>query len=205
MARPRAQDYEEKRRAILKTATQLFARHGFDRASIASVAAECGVSKALLYHYYDSKERLLFDIIRNHLEELDAALAAADDPALPPERRLRRLIGELLELYRDADDEHRVQINAMPTLPPELADQLRQLERRLVERFSVVLLAINPALGRERRYLKPVTMSLFGMLNWVYLWFRPDGPISRQDYADLATTLILEGVKAVPPRVPLAG
>ncbi len=197
MARPRAQDYDRKRRTILKTATHLFAVQGYDRASIASVAAECGVSKALLYHYYDSKDQLLFDIIRTHLEELNAALDAVDDPDLPPERRLRLLIGELLELYRGADDEHRVQINAMPTLPGELADELRALERQLVRRFSAVLLAVNPGLEGERPYLTPVTMSLFGMLNWVYLWFRPDGPITREDYADLATTLILEGVKAV--------
>jgi len=197
VARPRAQDYDRKRQAILKTATQLFAAKGFDRASIAQVAAECGVSKALLYHYYDSKDALLFDIIRTHLEELNAALAEIDDPSRPPEVRLRALIGQLLELYRDADDEHRVQINAMPTLPKELADELRALERGLVERFATVLKAVNPELERQRRYLKPVTMSLFGMLNWVYLWFRPDGPMSREAYADLATTMILEGVRAV--------
>ncbi len=197
MARPRAQDYDQKRRTILKTATQLFAEHGFDRASIASVAAECEVSKDLLYHYYDSKEALLFDIIRRHLEELNQALLEVDDPALPPERRLRLLIGKLLECYRDADDEHRVQINAMATLPPELAETLRGLERRLMAHFSAILIAVNPALEGDKRLVKPVTMSFFGMLNRVYLWFRPGGPISREDYADLATTLILEGVKSV--------
>ncbi len=199
MARPRAQDYDQKRRIILKTATQLFAQRGFDRASIASLAAECGISKALLYHYYDSKEALLFDIIRIHLEELNEALNAVDDPSLPPERRLHLLVHQLLDSYRDADDEHRVQINAMTTLPPALAEALRELERQLVGHFSAILLAVNPALGREPTMLKPVTMSFFGMLNWVYLWFRPDGPISREDYAELATKLILEGVRAVGP------
>ncbi len=43
----------------------------------------------------------------------------------------------------------------------------------------------------------PVTMSLFGMMNWVYMWFKEGGPISREDYARVATTLILEGVKKV--------
>jgi hypothetical protein len=42
-----------------------------------------------------------------------------------------------------------------------------------------------------------MTMSLFGMLNWVYLWFREDGPVSRQDYADAATTLFLQGLSSV--------
>jgi len=43
----------------------------------------------------------------------------------------------------------------------------------------------------------PVTMSLFGMLNWVYMWFREDGTLSREDYAKVATTLILEGINVV--------
>ena len=57
---------------------------------------------------------------------------------------------------------------------------------------------INPDLDdRERPLLQPVTMSLFGMMNWVYMWFKDGGRISRDDYADVATTLILEGIKSV--------
>jgi hypothetical protein len=43
----------------------------------------------------------------------------------------------------------------------------------------------------------PVTMSLFGMMNWVYMWFRDGGIITREDYAEVATTLVLEGIHAV--------
>lgn len=197
MARTRAADYDDKRQAILRRSAAVFAEHGIDRASMALVAGECGVSKALLYHYYDSKEALLQDIIRSHLEELDAAVAEADDPALPAARRLRLLVGRVLECYRDADDLHQVQITGMRTLPPQRAEQLKALERRIVARFGAVLREVNPALDAGRPLLKPVTMSLFGMLNWVYMWFRPDGGLSRDEYADLATALILDGVRAV--------
>lgn len=198
MARTRAVDYDDKRQAILERSASVFAEHGVDRASMAQVASYCGVSKALLYHYYDSKEELLLDIIRTHLEELDGAIAEVDDdPSVPPERRLRLLVGRTLETYRDADDHHKVQINGMRTLPPDKAEELRALERRIVARFAAVLREINPALDGDRPLLKPVTMSLFGMLNWVYMWFRPDGGLTRDEYADLATTLILEGVRAV--------
>ena len=73
-----------------------------------------------------------------------------------------------------------------------------EVERGIVKRFSAVLDQINPDLNnRERPLLMPVTMSLFGMMNWVYMWFKDGGRISREDYADVATTLILEGIKAV--------
>ena len=57
--------------------------------------------------------------------------------------------------------------------------------------------AVDPQAFEGTPLLKPVTMSLFGMLNWFYMWFRDGGAISREDYAHMATTLILEGVKAV--------
>lgn len=198
MARTRAQDFEEKQRVILDAAAQVFAEQGMEKASMAQVAARAQVSKALLYHYYPGKDALIFAIITTHLEELDAAIAAADDTALPPDQRLRRLVGAVLESYRGADDQHKVQLNATAALSDDQKAAITALERGIVRRFSVVLDQINPDLNdRDRPLLMPVTMSLFGMMNWVYMWFRDGGRISRDDYADVATTLILEGIKSV--------
>jgi len=85
MARTRAADFEEKQRVILDHAAQVFADQGMEKASMSQIATVAQVSKALLYHYYPSKDALIFAIIMGHLEELDAAIEAADDPALPPE------------------------------------------------------------------------------------------------------------------------
>ena len=197
MARTRAVDYDDKRNAILRLSAALFAEKGVDRASMSDIARACGVSKALLYHYYDSKDGLLFDVIRSHLQHLVDVIAEADDPDAAPEDRLRALIHRMLEAYRDANDQHKVQLAGVPALPPEKAEEIRELERQIVRRFSNVLREINPGLDEGKPLLKPVTMSLLGMLNWVYMWFRPGGPISREEYADLTTTLILEGVKSM--------
>ncbi len=74
---------------------------------------------------------------------------------------------------------------------------MQAIERQIVKRFSGVIRDINPDLNKDRPLLMPVTMSLFGMMNWVYMWFRDGGIITREDYAEVATTLVLEGVKAV--------
>ena len=89
---------------------------------------------------------------------------------------------------------HKVQINDLSALPLARQDQLKAYERRLVALFAGVLADINPALTRGGRLLTPVTMSLFGMVNWHYLWFRPRGPISRSEYADLVTRMIADGI-----------
>jgi TetR/AcrR family transcriptional regulator len=195
--RTRARDYDEKREAILHRAAVAFARDGYDRASMAGLAGECGVSKALLYHYYASKEALLFGILSNHLEALVDVVESADDPALPPEQRLGRLVAALLDTYRDADAEHKVQINALGLLPEAEQTELKALERRLVAIFADAIEAVEPGAFVNGRLLKPVTMSLFGMLNWFYMWFREGGAISREEYADLATKMLVNGVRGV--------
>ncbi|WP_315836008.1 TetR/AcrR family transcriptional regulator [Bradyrhizobium prioriisuperbiae] len=196
MARSRASDYDDKRRTILNRSAELFSEHGYDRASMNKIAEACGVSKANLYHYYKDKEELLFDVIRFHLEELLETVEAADHPELPPPERLRDLVGGLLEAYRDADSQHNVQINSLRFLPPERQAELKAMERELVRIFSDAVLGIAPQL-KGTRMLKPVTMSLFGMLNWHYLWFRDGGDVTRADYADLVTKLISDGTRTL--------
>lgn len=198
MARTRAADFEEKQRVLLDSAAGVFADLGMEKASMAQIASHAQVSKALLYHYYPSKDALIFAIITTHLEELGAAIDEADDPTLPPQQRLRRLVGTVLESYRGADNQHKVQLNAASALADAQKADILALERGIVKRFAIVLREINPDLDDPQRpLLTPVTMSLFGMMNWVYMWFRDGGRITREDYADVATTLILEGIKAV--------
>lgn len=197
MARTRAVDFEEKQRGILASAAAVFAEMGMEKASMSMIASYCSVSKALLYHYYPSKDALIFDIVRTHLAELENAIEAADRPDLPAQKRLRLLVKAVLKNYEGRDNEHKVQLNGTSALSPEQLGELQAIERRIVKRFSAVIYEINPDLSKERPLLMPVTMSLFGMMNWVYMWFRPNGPITREEYADIATTLILEGIKAV--------
>ena len=201
MARPRASDHDEKRRAILEQAAGLFARHGYDRASLSMLAEACGMSKALLYHYYTDKSELLFDVIRTHLEHL-LAVTAVLDCVRPrdPRSHLQRLAETLLEAYHQADSKHHVQINQLQFLPEPRQAALKAMQRSLVDRFAA---AIAPCLapGLDRDVLvKPLTMSLFGMLNWHHLWFREKGPMTRSGYARLAVALVVDGAAGLAAR-----
>lgn len=200
MARTRASDYEDKQRHLLDAAARVFADVGLDKASMAEIARRAGVSKALLYHYYAGKDALIFDIVRTHLDGLDAALADADDATLPGEDRLRRLVGTVMTRYRDAADEFRVQLTCTGGLSNVQLDALHALERRLVDRFAAVMVAIHPELDADRPLSSPLSLSLFGVLNWVHMWFRDDGAMSHEDYANVVTDLFIGGVGAVSGR-----
>ncbi len=197
MARKQADNYESKQRSILDSAAAVIAESGIENASMSQIAEHCGVSKALLYHYYSSKAALIFDIVRTHLSELDAALEKVDKPTDDPEKRLSKMIYQVLTNYQNSDNQHKVQLNCMSTLTSEQMDTMRRIERNITHRFSAVILLINPKLKKKKSYLMPTTMSLFGILNWVYLWFREDGSISRKEYASLVTKLMLNGMKSI--------
>ena len=198
MARTRASDFEEKRQIILTSAAAVFAEQGMEKASMSQIATHCQVSKALLYHYYPSKGALIFGIIHAHLSELETMVCQANDPVLPPEERLQKLIFAVLDNYRGADNDHKVQLNGMDALTDEQKHEIRLIERQIVKPFADVIRTLNPNLDRQDQSLiMPVTMSLFGMLNWVYMWFRDGGTLTRENYAVLATTLIMDGLKAV--------
>lgn len=192
MARTRAQDYDAKRLAILHRSAELFAQYGYSGTSITMIADACGVSKALLYHYYSDKEALLFDIISDHLEGLIGVVEAASTSAADPQGRLHGICAALLDAYRDADAEHQIQIANLKLLPAERQEILRGMERSLVVLFSDAIAEAVPEIGRGP-LLKPITMSLFGMLNWHYLWFREGKGLSRDDYARLVTELLAGG------------
>ena len=197
MAGTIAKDHEAKREAILKTAAAFFAEQRFDRASMGKLAEACGVSKALIYHYYPSKDALLFDILDTHLTALvEVVERAAAEPG-SPRSRLRALIRAILIAYSDADAEHKVQLEALSTLPEESQTHLRALQRRMVACMSDSVRAIAPERFSARPDLVgPVSMSVFGMLNWFYLWHKPGGPVDREAYADIVTDLVIGGLPA---------
>jgi len=193
MARTRATDYDKKRLGILSRSARLFAQHGFTGTSITMIAEACGVSKALMYHYYDSKDGVLFDVLSDHLKHLVAVVETAAQSTADPRARLTAIASALLDAYRGADAEHQVQISSLKLLAPAQQDILKEMERRLVGIVSDAIAAALPSVASKHALLKPLTMSLFGMLNWHYLWFRDGKGMTREAYARMAVGLVLAG------------
>ncbi|MGI3186040.1 TetR/AcrR family transcriptional regulator [Nioella aestuarii] len=198
MARTIAKDHDQKREQILQSAAKIFATEGFDRASMAQLAKECGISKANIYHYYDSKDAILFDILDTYLSNLRDLILATDVEGLTPEDRLRRVIRDVLRAYQGSDHEHQVQLNALGALPDDQQDRMRAYQRDMVRYLSDCIRAAAPQVfGDDRVKLRAVTMSVFGMLNWYYMWNDGADPQARDDYATLVADLTLKGLPGI--------
>nr|WP_321248949.1 TetR/AcrR family transcriptional regulator [uncultured Ruegeria sp.] len=196
MARTIAKDHDQKRAQILKSAARVYANEGFDRASMSLLAKECGISKANIYHYYDSKDAILYDILETYLRDLRDRICGINTDGLTAEQMLRAAIKEILFAYQGADDEHRVQVSGMSALPDEQQKVLRGYQRDLVNFVSDILKELAPGvLGTDKNKLRAATMSVFGMLNWYYMWNTGAGSKAREDYSDVVSTLTLHGIQ----------
>jgi hypothetical protein len=102
----------------------------------------------------------------------------------------------LLDAYRGADAEHQVQISSLKLLPSAQQETIKQMERKLVAIVSRAIADAIPPVAKRPGALAPLTMSLFAMLNWHFLWFREGRGLTREAYASMATKLILAGADA---------
>lgn len=196
MPRGRAPGYDTQREQILVRAAELFASHGYTATSMNQVAEACGVSKPSLYHYVRDKYQLLFEIADNHISRLKALLAEEAPLALSPEARVRRLIERFLEAYADSQAAHRVLTEDVKFLEP--ADRKRVLdgEREVVAAFAEAIALARPELI-DAELDKPLTMLLFGMMNWMFTWMRPQGAYSHALMAPVVADLFFGGLNAV--------
>jgi AcrR family transcriptional regulator len=196
MGRGRSAGYEDQRDLILERAAALFARGGYPGTSMNQVAQACGLSKATLYHYYRDKYALLVSIADSHVSRLQRIVREALAEEQSPEARMRELIARLVEEYADAQHAHRVLTEDVKFLEPEDRERVLDKEREVVRGFAQVVAALRPDL-QQAALSKPLTMLLFGMINWMFTWMKPEGALDYQAMAPIVSDLFLGGLGAV--------
>lgn len=193
MARPRAADHDAHRDRILAAAVRAFAEHGYPSASMSQLAQACGLSKAGLYHYYASKEALLFDALDRYTRRLvDLCADVAARPS-PPREAVARIVRALLHEYRDSRDYHVALLNDLRHLGAPEQARIRSQQRAVVRTLTAVLARAWPA-RLSGPDASATTMALLGMINFSFAWWRPDGAMSHERFADLVIELWEHGL-----------
>ena len=185
---------------ILDIAADTFADRGYPAASMSELARRCGVSKALLYHYYASKDAILFDLLDRYTQGLLGICDRVEGRVPAPRERLAALVRAFLDEYRMSQTRHVVLVHDVKFLPPVDRERIVDQMREVVARYRTVVSEAFPSAIPET-HLTAVTMMLFGMMNWTFTWLKPDGPLSYSDFADAVIHVFGEGV----PRLASAG
>jgi AcrR family transcriptional regulator len=196
MGRGRHAGYDEQREMILERAAALFARGGYPGTSMNQVAEACGLSKATLYHYYRDKYALLVSIADSHVTRLQGIVEDALAEEKTAQGQLRALIRRLVEEYANAQNEHRVLTEDVKFLEAEDRERILDKEREVVAAFAKVVATLRPDL-KKAAMSKPLTMLLFGMVNWMFTWMQPQGALSYEAMAPVVADLFLGGLQAV--------
>ena len=197
MARPKSQHHDLKRDEILDIAAQCFASQSDPAASMNDIAAAGGTSKARLYHYYGSKDAILFDLLDRYTQRLLAIIGQAEATAqrrnLDDRAALHELIRSFLEEYETSATRHVALLNDTKFL----GDEQREL---ILNRQRDVVSAVTRFLRRAYPHrLNPVnqtavTMMLFGMINWTFTWLRPGGAMSYAAFAEEVIAMLEGGL-----------
>ena len=196
MARTRSPGYDNQREHILARAAELFAQRGYSAASMNGVAEACGLSKPTLYHYFRDKDALLVDIAEGHVLRLRGLVEEVEAAKLPAQQRLRELIRRFVAEYASAQHAHRVLTEDVKFLPPVDEKRILDTERFVVAAFARAVGELRPDL-EVAALTRALTMLLFGMINWMFTWLKPEGSLGYDDMAPMVADLFFGGLPAV--------
>jgi AcrR family transcriptional regulator len=193
MARTRSENYDGIYLGILTQAAALFSAQGYVRSSIADLAVACKLSRGALYHYFDSKEAILFAILDAHIREMIERVEAAVSAGGPTLTQFRNVIRAIVEVNAKSPHEQRVLIHDLLFLNKDEQQAIKSLERQLVDTVTDLLVRLDAEGKIVKRTRKIYTMILFGIINYTYTWYDAKGGISPREFADIAIELFLKG------------
>jgi AcrR family transcriptional regulator len=189
--------------AILRAAVELFNRKGYDATSVGDLARELGLTKPAIYHHVTSKEQLLGQALDDALDELTAAVTEAshERAGTTAYERLRAMVRRSVEVLVA----HQPSVTLLLRVRGNSEVELAALERRrwLDDRLAA-LVADAVAEGALRDDVPPMLVSrlLFGMVNSLVEWYRPDGAYDPATVADAIIAIAFDGLARYERRPP---
>jgi AcrR family transcriptional regulator len=190
----------DSRQEILRTAARLFQQRGYDATSMNDVAAALKLSKGGLYHHFQSKDEILFEIMNHAMEITQERVLAPVRGISNPEERLRTLIRRHMEVVLSPRDrEITVMLHENHPLPPALRKRINQRKKEYVHFVEGVISDVQKEAQRTGNFKGAVSpraaaFALLGMINWIYQWYKPEGNLQAQNLIPQFTDLLLGGI-----------
>jgi AcrR family transcriptional regulator len=191
---------QQPRQEILRAAARLFQQQGYDATSMNDVAAALKLSKGGLYHHFQSKDEILFHIMSHAMEITETrvinVVRRIDASSVTGvEERLRTLIKLHIQVVLSPEDrEVTVMLHENHPLPPTLRRQINARKKDYLH-FVEHLVADVQRKRNSGSTVKPraAALALVGMINWIYQWYKPDGPLSGDELAQQYTEIFFHG------------
>jgi len=186
----------EPRQEILRTAARLFQQRGYDATSMNDVAAALKLSKGGLYHHFQSKDEILFEIMNHAMEITEERVLAPVRNIADPEERLRALIRLHIEVVLSpADREITVMLHENHPLPPGLRKRINARKKEYIHFVEGLMAEIQRARQAKASVsARAAAFALLGMINWIYQWYKPEGELQANNLIPQFTSLVFGGI-----------
>ncbi|TPA24253.1 TetR family transcriptional regulator [Burkholderia pseudomallei] len=197
MARSSAPDHESQREQILDLAAAKVAQTSYPSTSMTDLANASGTSKARLYHYYEGKEAILFDLLDRYTKRLMLIIAevegASQRRGLTEREAFAELVRAFLAEYETSHSRHVALLNDVKYLEDTQRQIVLDRQRDIVAAFARQLARAYPErISKDNQ--TPVTMMVFGMINWTFTWLKPGGRLGYRDFAEQVIGMIEHGL-----------
>jgi TetR/AcrR family transcriptional regulator len=194
--------YRERQEQVIQVAAQVFALRGYHRASLREIARQADISLAGLYYYASSKQELLFWIVSHTLAAILTHLRRTLSPAGAPQEQLQDLVRHHLEFFTRHMSEMKVLSHDAELLEDRFKETVDQQKREYYRAILELLRALRPA-GSEAE-LRVAALTLLGMINWIYTWYRPQLDPPAGEIARQMSAIFLHGFSAAALELPSA-
>ena len=188
----------DSRQEILRTAGRLFQQRGYDATSMNDVAAALKLSKGGLYHHFQSKDEILFEIMSHAMDITQERVINPVRGMADPEDRLRALIRLHIEVVLSPRDrEITVMLHENHPLPPALRKRINARKKDYVHFLENLMAEVQRA-RQSKGHVSPraAAFALLGMINWIYQWYKPEGELQAQSLVPQFTELVFGGILA---------
>ncbi|WP_309129331.1 TetR/AcrR family transcriptional regulator [Microbacterium sp.] len=181
------------RDSVIRASVALFNEQGYEATSVSDLTRRLGVTKSALYHHVDSKEQILEVALEDALGGLEHALDAALDGVTAAER-LSAIIRGAVRVLTERQPQVTLLLRLRGNSPIELAalDRRRRFDHRVTQ---LVRDAQSEGLLRDDLDAGVATRLVFGMINSVVEWYRPDGPVDPALLADEVLAVAFDGLR----------
>lgn len=167
---------------------------GFGATSVSEIARAVGVTKAGLYHYIESKEALLAEVLSFGMDQVDAEVIATAATIGNPEARLRHIVTRHAAIVTRAHGAVAQLVDEVPRLPAASRRRIEKRMRAYVDLLRDTLRELE-ASGRLRDIdITVAAFSILGMIHWMSRWFRPEGRLGGAEVAEQIADLALGGL-----------
>lgn len=198
MARTKSEQFPEIQRNILKRAAAVFARVGYASSTISDLASATELSRGALYHYFNSKEAILCNILDDHLERFLEMIEKVMATGLDPADQLRCVTREIVRFNSECPDEQVLILNDINQLAAQDRDRMQGLQRMILDRVCDLLIRLDKNGKITTANKRVYTMMYFGIVNYTFAWYDPKGRVSPDEFAELACDLFLNGLLGTP-------